>query len=266
VPTYMPRGHDPSRRLWRGMAGVLAHRMRAQVRSATSQPPARPPQVIEWLSRLAGQGLPPAVPITLHAVGVSYGTQDSPASTPCTTTNSPSPIAVASDPALRQSRHRRDAVCRGRRLAGLGAARLQPRSRRRAEPSRGPASVRGRPGYDRLEHAYAGWLAHLGPGSDPDARLGRVAEDRPIRPRPHRRRPRDPSRASRSLRPQRRRSTHRLWPGLALVRTQPPQDPSLRVPRAICDRPRRPSMPETEEAVATAAEAGGPHSQRGANA
>jgi CRISPR system Cascade subunit CasA len=168
VPTYMPRGHDPSRRLWRGMAGVLAQDSRAgAVRN--EPPPSQPPQVIEWLSRLAGQGLAPAVPITLHAVGVSYGTQDSSIDEVYDDKLSLA-IAVASDPALRQAAIdatlcAEDAVWQGLGQLGsnlaLAAGRAVDGPRERAREA----------GYDRLEHAYAVWLAHLCPGSDPDVAL-----------------------------------------------------------------------------------------------
>lgn len=168
VPTYMPRGHDPSRRLWRGMAGVLAQDARA---GAVRDEPAaaRPPQVIEWLSQLAGNGLPPDVPITLHAVGVSYGTQD--ASIDAAYDDELSlTVAVASDPALRQTvidatLCAEDAVWQG--LGQLGSN-LALAAGRAVE---GPRERAREAGYDRLEHAYAGWLAQLGPGSDPDAAL-----------------------------------------------------------------------------------------------
>lgn len=168
VPTYMPRGHDPSRRLWRGMAGVLAQNLRTGAVRNEPQP-SLPPQVIEWLAQLAGNVLPPAVPINLHAVGVSYGTQDSSIDDAYDDELSLT-IAVASEPALRQTvidatLCAEEAVWQGLGQLGsnlaLAAGRAVEGPRERARES----------GYDHLERAYSTWLAQLGPGSDPDAAL-----------------------------------------------------------------------------------------------
>lgn len=73
---YMPRLHDPARSFWRGIAAVLP----AAAESTSSHGPAstRPPAVMVWHARLLNEGLVPAAGlIRLHAVGLTYGAQNS---------------------------------------------------------------------------------------------------------------------------------------------------------------------------------------------
>ncbi|MCA0337940.1 MAG: type I-E CRISPR-associated protein Cse1/CasA [Actinobacteria bacterium] len=168
TPTYMPRSHDPSRRLWRGMAGVLAQE--AQAGSVRTEPPAQlPPQVISWLARLAGQGLATDVHVRLHAVGISYGTQDASIDS-IYDDFLDMQVAVATDPVLRQTvigatRCAEDAVWQA---VGQLGANLAAAAGRAIE---GPRERAREAGYDRLRQPYAEWLSRLGPGSDPDAAM-----------------------------------------------------------------------------------------------
>ena len=168
VPTYMPRAHDPSRRLWRGMAGVLAQAPSAGAVRNEPQP-SLPPQVIEWLSQLAGNGLPPDVAITMRAVGTSYGPKDS-SIVDVYDDELSLTVAVASEPTLRQTvidatLCAEDAVWKGLGQLGSNLAVAVGRA------VDGPRERAREAGYDRLEPAYAAWLAQLGPGSDPEAAL-----------------------------------------------------------------------------------------------
>lgn len=67
---WMPRSHDCSRAIWRGLEAIIS-------RGDTSSGDLRP-GVVRWLENLRAQGvegLPPAV--TVHAQGVEYGSQSS---------------------------------------------------------------------------------------------------------------------------------------------------------------------------------------------
>lgn len=89
VPTYMPRGHDPSRRLWRGWPGSL-RKMRAQVRFATSQQQHGHRRSSNGCLNWPAMGCRPTCPSPCTP-SASVMALRTPASTPHTTTNSPSP-------------------------------------------------------------------------------------------------------------------------------------------------------------------------------
>ncbi len=74
---YMPRQHDPARALWRGLDGILVERAAGgAVRNEADT--MRPPNVLSWLADQRQQGrLSPETHVSLHAIGMSYGTQDS---------------------------------------------------------------------------------------------------------------------------------------------------------------------------------------------
>lgn len=66
---YMPKLHDPSRRIWQGLGSVL-------VNSASPQDQIAAP-AIEWLATLRGEGvLSDTQVVDLHVVGLEYGTQN----------------------------------------------------------------------------------------------------------------------------------------------------------------------------------------------
>lgn len=67
---YMPRLHDPSKRIWQGLGSIIvdATPPRDQITAAT----------IEWLAKLRDEGvLPDSQMIDLRIVGLEYGTQNS---------------------------------------------------------------------------------------------------------------------------------------------------------------------------------------------
>lgn len=165
---YMPRAHDPSRRLWRGLAGILSQQSAGgSVRN--DGPSQLPPTVITWLAQLAGNGLDRTMPIRLRAVGVSYGTQDASIDT-VYDDHVMLPLAVTNDDNLRQAAL--DAVAAAEaavwHAVGHLAENLAAAAGRAVE---GPRERAREAGYDRLHHAYAVWLVTLGPGVDPEAAL-----------------------------------------------------------------------------------------------
>jgi CRISPR system Cascade subunit CasA len=66
--TYMPREHNPSRALWRGLSAYLPKR---ESRSE------RPPMLTRWLSEMINDGLLPGGQLVLRAIGLKYGSNNS---------------------------------------------------------------------------------------------------------------------------------------------------------------------------------------------
>jgi len=70
---YVPRAHDPSKALWRGLDALLPQRRQGGGAEAAT---VRPPAVAEWLAQLVTDEVVPwNYPVWTHAVGVAYGTQ-----------------------------------------------------------------------------------------------------------------------------------------------------------------------------------------------
>jgi len=71
---YVPRSHDPSKALWRGLDALLPQRRQGGGAEAAT---VRPPAVSEWLAHLVNEEVVPRdFSVWPHAVGVSYGTQN----------------------------------------------------------------------------------------------------------------------------------------------------------------------------------------------
>ncbi|HRW18491.1 MAG TPA: type I-E CRISPR-associated protein Cse1/CasA [Dermatophilaceae bacterium] len=163
---YMPRGHDPERAVWRGLPGMLP--TRAEGGSASSEAASSmPPNVLDWLAQLVDAGaLDPGYPVSLHAVGVTYGSQSS-------------TIASVVDDRLRLPA----AIFAEPQLASL-AVDMVGASERAVDALRGlaanlalaageweTASVKDRAaeqGYAALDQPFRQWLGRLLPDADPD--------------------------------------------------------------------------------------------------
>lgn len=73
---YMPRTHDPSRALWRGLAALLPQA--SQRERIAKGDPALAPATLDWLAVLTGHGaLDDGAPVRTHAIGIEYGPQSS---------------------------------------------------------------------------------------------------------------------------------------------------------------------------------------------
>lgn len=163
TPVYMPYRHDPSRALWRGLAGLLADRVSGG--AVRSQAPDRlPPENLGWLSVLRGERvLDPDLPIRLRAVGMSYGTQDS-------------SVETTYDDALRlHVAVATDAHLRATALAAAGAAddAVQQLASLAANIARAGGRVADGPrddardtGFARLDEPYRRWLSRLHADAD----------------------------------------------------------------------------------------------------
>ncbi|MEE1829730.1 type I-E CRISPR-associated protein Cse1/CasA [Streptomyces sp. SP17KL33] len=73
---YLPREHDPSRSVWRGLSSLIAERqVIGQGAEAASE---LRPGILEWVARLVTEGeLPRGFLIRTRVVGAVYGTQQS---------------------------------------------------------------------------------------------------------------------------------------------------------------------------------------------
>lgn len=161
---YMPRSHDPARALWRGLDGILIERATGgAVRGEAVAELA--PAVVSWLAdRRDAGGLAPDTPVRLHAVGMSYGTQDS-------------MIEATYDDALRlRARVLTDppvmsVALRAADLAVAAVTLLANLAGNLASAAgRDPAGARERArefGFHQLDGAFRLWLGRLGDG-DPE--------------------------------------------------------------------------------------------------
>lgn len=69
---YMPRTHDPSRSLWRGLGAILPQADRETQRREGSS--SLPPLSLGWIARLAGQGaFAETRMLRTRAIGIEYG-------------------------------------------------------------------------------------------------------------------------------------------------------------------------------------------------
>lgn len=71
---YMPREHDPERLFWRGISALLPKQRAVEISDAL---PTLTPGVIDWLGELDRRYIDPNQLISLHAVGLSYGSNKS---------------------------------------------------------------------------------------------------------------------------------------------------------------------------------------------
>ncbi|HRC18204.1 MAG TPA: type I-E CRISPR-associated protein Cse1/CasA [Phycicoccus elongatus] len=166
---YMPRGHNPERALWRGLPGLLPQGVEQRPAGSTAAA-SLPPNVLEWLGLLVRDGaLEAAYPVHLHAVGVSYGSQNS-------------TIGSMVDDRLRLPA----AIFAHRELATLAAdmvvasegavAALRGLAANLAQAAgewetEGPRERAGEAGYAALDQRFRRWVAALLPDSDPEACL-----------------------------------------------------------------------------------------------
>lgn len=69
---YMPRGHDPEKAIWRGLASLLARRSSTQSEEAAHL---LCPEVVQWLGEVTEGLVERDRPVRLRAIGMTYGTQ-----------------------------------------------------------------------------------------------------------------------------------------------------------------------------------------------
>jgi CRISPR system Cascade subunit CasA len=71
---YMPREHDPQRAIWRGLQSLLPGNTGAQREQAAA---GVAPIVLNWVGYLTENVLEPDFPVSIRAIGMTYGSQRS---------------------------------------------------------------------------------------------------------------------------------------------------------------------------------------------
>lgn len=158
-PVFMPRRHQPSRSLWRGLAAALGRMPEDRA--------APPPGCVEWVTDLVELGyLPADFHIRLVAVGFEYGTQDA-VITDSYFDSLDFAVGSISDPEVLQC------VLRASGDADGAADKIARFARGLHMASGGHADQEGAAGTDGRSRAIAAldpvfrvWLSNLGAGAD----------------------------------------------------------------------------------------------------
>ncbi|MEV7229776.1 type I-E CRISPR-associated protein Cse1/CasA [Polymorphospora sp. NPDC051019] len=181
IPIYLPRPHDHSRALWRGLQTLLP-----APPPSNAEPPQRlSPMVVQWLARLTVTGVVgPDFQARTRATSITYGSKQSVVDEVFSDALTMNVLLLVEDSALRAAAvaaadDAEKAVVVLRRLAENLARAAGSRDTDSSEADR--AAERA---YALLDRAFRDWLARLGPDSDPVAeragwqRLVRRAVDR----------------------------------------------------------------------------------------
>ncbi|HEX6498464.1 MAG TPA: type I-E CRISPR-associated protein Cse1/CasA [Micromonosporaceae bacterium] len=166
TPVYLPRSHDHTRALWRGLQTLLP---------SSPQPNGEPPQrlspmVVQWLARLTVTGaVGPDFRVRPRATSVTYGTQraviDEVFGDALTMNvllvDEQSPLRVTAVDAAG------DAEAAVRVLRSLATNLLRAAGSRDADV--GEADRAAERAYALLDRHFRDWLAQLGPDSEPTA-------------------------------------------------------------------------------------------------
>ncbi|WP_282699696.1 type I-E CRISPR-associated protein Cse1/CasA [Streptomyces sp. CC219B] len=163
---YLPREHDPSRAVWRGLSSLIAER-EAGGQGAEAAPVLRP-GILEWVARLVTEGwLPRGFLIRTRVVGAVYGTQQS-------------VIDEIVDDHLAMAvllLHRQDRECAQQAMDAVGDAEhavtalgdlATDLARAAGMPTEGPRARARERGFAALDDPYRIWLCTLTDAADPD--------------------------------------------------------------------------------------------------
>jgi CRISPR system Cascade subunit CasA len=166
---YLPREHDPSRSVWRGLGALIAGRAEGAEQRNEAAAIVRP-RILDWVARLTIEGpLPPDFLIRPRLIGARYGTQQS-------VIDEIIDDAVAMPVVLLHERDNRlgqaaiDAVADAENaVTALGnlAADLAKASGSETDPAR--AATRNL-GFGMLDGPFRQWLAALRAHDDPAER------------------------------------------------------------------------------------------------
>ncbi|MEV0609519.1 type I-E CRISPR-associated protein Cse1/CasA [Polymorphospora rubra] len=166
TPIYLPRPHDHSRALWRGLQALLP-----APPPPGSEPPQRlSPMVVQWLARLTVTGVVGAdFRARTRATSITYGSKQSVVDEVFSDALTMNVLLLLEDSELRAAAvaaadDAEKAVIVLRRLAENLARAAGSRDTDSGEADR--AAERA---YALLDRAFRDWLARLGPGSDPVA-------------------------------------------------------------------------------------------------
>ncbi|MEV0733167.1 type I-E CRISPR-associated protein Cse1/CasA [Polymorphospora sp. NPDC050346] len=166
IPIYLPRPHDHSRALWRGLQTLLP-----APPPSNAEPPQRlSPMVVQWLARLTVTGVVgPDFQARTRATSITYGSKQSVVDEVFSDALTMNVLLLVEDSALRAAAvaaadDAEKAVVVLRRLAENLARAAGSRDTDSSEADR--AAERA---YALLDRAFRDWLARLGPDSDPVA-------------------------------------------------------------------------------------------------
>jgi CRISPR system Cascade subunit CasA len=165
-PIYLPRPHDHSRALWRGLQTLLP-----APPPPNAEPPQRlPPMVVQWLARLSVSGVVGSdFRARTRATSVTYGTQQAVVDEVFSDALTMNVLLLVEDSALRTAAV--DAAADAE--AAVTVLRRLATNLARAAGSRdtdsGDADRAAERAYALLDRAFRDWLARLGPDSDPAA-------------------------------------------------------------------------------------------------
>ncbi|WP_229403584.1 type I-E CRISPR-associated protein Cse1/CasA [Micromonospora okii] len=163
-PVYLPRPHDHSRALWRGLQTLLP----APPQPGAEAPQRLSPMVVRWLARLTLTGVvPPDFQVRTRATSVTYGTQQAVVDEVFSDALTMNVLLLGEDSALRATAV--DATADAE--AAVKVLRRLADNLARAAGSRatdvGEADRAAERAYGLLDHAFRHWLARLDSTSDP---------------------------------------------------------------------------------------------------
>ncbi|MEU9508430.1 type I-E CRISPR-associated protein Cse1/CasA [Micromonospora sp. NPDC048170] len=166
TPIYLPRPHDHSRALWRGLQTLLP----SPPPPGAEAPQRLSPMVVQWLARLTVTGVVgPDFQARTRATSVTYGTQQAVVDEVFSDALTMNVLLLVEDSALRAAAV--DAA--GDAESAVKVLRRLADNLVRAAGSRdidsGDAERAAERAYALLDRAFRDWLARLGPDSDPVA-------------------------------------------------------------------------------------------------
>ncbi|WP_240669982.1 type I-E CRISPR-associated protein Cse1/CasA [Actinoplanes solisilvae] len=180
TPIYLPRPHDHTRALWRGLQTLLP-----PPTPSTSEPPQRQSaMVLQWLARLTRDGnIGQDFQVRPRAVSVAYGTQQAVIDEVFSDTLTMNVLLLVEDSPLRTAAvdAAADAEAAVRALRGLATNLVRAAG---GSDDSGEADRAAEQAYAVLDQVFRNWLARLGPESDPSTE--RTAWQRGVRRVVHR--------------------------------------------------------------------------------
>ncbi len=166
IPVYLPRPHDHTRALWRGLQTLLP-----PPPQPGSEPPQRlSPMVVQWLARLTVSGVVgPDFQVRPRATSVTYGTQQAVIDEVFGDALTMNVLLLVEQSPLRTTAvdAAADAEAAVQVLRRLATNLV--RAAGGSDGDSGEADRAAERGYALLDRAFRDWLARLGPDSDPAA-------------------------------------------------------------------------------------------------
>ncbi|MDT0529171.1 type I-E CRISPR-associated protein Cse1/CasA [Micromonospora sp. DSM 115977] len=166
TPIYLPRPHDHSRALWRGLQTLLP----APPLPGAEAPQRLSPMVVQWLARLTVTGVVgPDFQARTRATSVTYGTQQAVVDEVFSDALTMNVLLLVEDSALRAAAvdAAGDAESAVKVLCRLADNLVRAAGSRDIDS--GDAERAAERAYALLDRAFRDWLARLGPDSDPVA-------------------------------------------------------------------------------------------------